>query len=253
VIKVGQFAKSALYCALAVWIIGPLVVVLSISFISPSIAAANKAQIWMMTSALFAWCIFSALVLGLCQRFRLFTRPAPNNSLARWALFVGLATLLALCEEVCTQFMTEHATLFGVPLGQAYITPSLDYWDTVIHHSVIVFVPMFASCAVLTEKWKFSPREIFFLIGITGLTAEVTMNPASLFMGFWLLIYGFMVLAPALWLYRGMTIAKREWWHYVVTIAIMLAAGAIASLALHATFPQHPDNHFVQTTVKYRD
>lgn len=244
--KAAHFAKTLLNWLLILWIVGPLAVVLSISFISPTVPSASKAQIWMMASALFAWCIFSALVLALCQRFGLFKRPAPNRPVTRWMFFVVSAGVLASCEEVCTQFMTQHALLFGVPVGQAYITPSLDYWDTVLHHSVIVFIPMFAACALITERWKFSPKEIFFLIGVTGLIAEMTMNPASLFMGFWLLIYGFMVLAPAMWLYRDLMIAKRQWWHYLMAVAFMLMIGTIASLSLHATFPQHPDNHFVQ-------
>ncbi|MFN8657374.1 MAG: hypothetical protein U0105_13615 [Candidatus Obscuribacterales bacterium] len=162
-------------------------------------------------------------------------------------MFVGLATGLALIEEMCTQFMTNHASFFGVAVGHAFITPSLDYWDTVLHHSVIMFVPMFAVCAALAEKWQFSPKEIFFLVGSTGLIAEMTMNPASLFMGFWLLIYGFMVLVPAIWLYRVAGLVKRHWWHYPSAVMLMLVAGVMASLAIHAAFPQHPDNHFASS------
>lgn len=237
--------KLALRVFVIFWIAAPLVVVVTLSFVSKSIAAVDKAQIWMMASALLCWCTFSLILFAVCARFGLFSQPVPKQPVLRCTLFVGLATVLALIEEVCTQFMTEHAQLFGVRLGDAYITPSLDYWDTVMHHSVIVFVPMFAMCALLTEKWWFSPREIFYLIGLTGLTAEMTMNPASLFMGFWLLIYGFMVLIPSMWLYRGTgELAKRRWWHYPLTITLMLLSGAIGSLLLHGVFPQHPDNHF---------
>ncbi len=225
------------------WISVPLVIVLALSP-SESIPAANKAQIWMMASALFGWCAFSVMTLSAGSRFGLFSQPIPKHPAIRCAAFVVLATILALIEEVFTQFMTEHAQLFGVKVSEAYITPSLDYWDTVFHHSVVVFVPMFAVCAVLSERWKFSPKEIFYLVGVTGLTAEMTMNPASIFMGFWLLIYGFMVLGPAKWLYHDPQKLTRHWWHYPSAVVLMLTAGAFASLVVHAMFPGHPDNHF---------
>lgn len=222
----------------------PFVSVLALSFLSDSIEAASKAQIWMMASAIFGWCAFSILTLNACKHFGLFDQPIPKLPLVRCGAFVCLATVLALIEELFTQFMTEHAQMFGVQNSVAYITPSLDYWDTVMHHSVVVFVPMFVVCATLSERWKFSSTEVFYLVGITGLTAEMTMNPASLFMGFWLLIYGFMVLAPSKWLYRDPQKVERRWWHYPSTIVLMLTAAAFASLVIHAIFPQHPDNHF---------
>lgn len=234
----------ALRLLLVLWIGAPLAVVLPLSLVSKSIAAGDRAQIWMMASALFAWCFISLTLFALCKYFGLFMQATPKQSVLRCVVFAGMATLLALIEELCTQFMTDHALWFGVATGRAYITPSLDYWDTVLHHSVIVFVPMFAVCAALAEKWKFSPKEIFYLIGITGLTAETTMNPASVFMGFWLVVYGFMVMLPACWLYRTRQPIKRRLWHYASSVMLMLIAGAAASLAIHAAFPQHPDNHF---------
>jgi hypothetical protein len=236
--------ERALRVLLLLWIGAPLAIVLPQSVISKTIAASDRAQIWMMASALFVWCLFSVLLLLACKRVNFEDRVIPKHSALRVGIFTGLATGLALIEEVCTQFMTEHASFFGVASGQAYITPSLDYCDTVLHHSVIVFVSMFAVCAMLAERWKFSPKEIFFLVGITGLTAEMTMNPASLFMGFWLLVYGFMVMVPGMWLYQVRQPVKRQWWHYPMSVILMLLGGLAASVVVHATFPHHPDNHF---------
>lgn len=236
---------------LTLWIFAPLAIVLTLSLDSKSLAASDRAQIWMMTSAVFAWCSFSLILLATCKYFGLLRFRAPKLAILRCCYFIGFATALALVEEICTQFMTNHAPFFGVAIGKAFITPSLCYWDTVLHHSVIIFVPMFTVCAILAEKWQFSPKEIFYLTGGTGLAAEMTMNPASLFMGFWILVYGFMVLVPAIWLYRDRRLAKRHWWHYPSAVLLMLFAGAIASFTIHAIYPQHPDNHFTVNRVTF--
>ena len=61
-----------------------------------------------------------------------------------WRLkFVVFATLLALIEEAITTTMTNLAPLFGVRVGEAYITASANYLDVILFHSVIIFIPMF--------------------------------------------------------------------------------------------------------------
>lgn len=240
--QTGRF-RVFLHCLVAAWIAAPLIIVLTMSFTSSSIPAADKAQIWMMASALLGWCLFSAAIYFSSKHLGVFEIATPVSRVTRVASFVCMATMLAMVEECFTQFMTEHAMFFGVRIGEAYITPSLSYWDTVSHHSVVVFIPMFLVCAVVSELWHFSAIEIFFLIGITGLTAEMTMNPASLFMGFWILIYGLMVLLPAKIFYRSRS-AVRNWWHYPLSVILMLLGGLLASLAIHAIFPEHPDQHF---------
>jgi hypothetical protein len=63
-----------------------------------------------------------------------------------WMLkFVLGCTLLALLEEAITTLMTNCAPVFGVAIGQAYITASANYGDVVVYHSVVVFVPFFVA------------------------------------------------------------------------------------------------------------
>lgn len=50
--------------------------------------------------------------------------------------FVVFATVLALIEEAITTTMTNLAPLFGVEIGEAYITASTNYVDVVLFHSV---------------------------------------------------------------------------------------------------------------------
>ncbi len=74
---------------------------------------------------------FREPIRGAVSRFRL-----------DWRLkFIVFATLLALTEEAITTTMTNLAPLFGVKVGEAYITASTNYLDVVALHSVVMFVP----------------------------------------------------------------------------------------------------------------
>ena len=73
--------------------------------------------------------------------------------------FVLFATVLALIEEAITTTMTNLAPVFGVEIGEAYITASTNYLDVVLLHSVIVFIPMVVCWAFLLSKYDFSPTE----------------------------------------------------------------------------------------------
>ena len=86
--------------------------------------------------------------------------------------FVMGCILLAMLEEAITTSMTNCAPLFGVQPGTAYITASSNYFDVILRHSVVVFVPMFIGWAVLLKCWRFSPFEVSLLWGITGTLLE---------------------------------------------------------------------------------
>ncbi len=118
----------------------------------------------------------------------------------RWQLkFVLLCTLFALIEEAVTTSMTNLAPLFGVRIGEAYITASTNYLDVVLGHSVVVFVPMFVCWAWMLSRWAFAPRQVMVLFGWTGTLAESgSFGWHNLLgWGFWLLVYGLMVYLPA--------------------------------------------------------
>lgn len=116
-----------------------------------------------------------------------------------WQLkFVLFATAMALIEEAVTVTMTNLAPLFGVKLGQAYITASANYLDVVLRHSVIVFVPQFIAWAWLLRRYYLSPEVVFLAYGIQGLIGEAIYGgPQHLLEVFWIFIYGLMVYLPA--------------------------------------------------------
>lgn len=117
-----------------------------------------------------------------------------------WRLkFVVFAAILALIEEVITVGMTNMALVFGVKLGEVFITASADYFDVVLFHSVIVFIPMFATWAFLLSRYNFSPSTVFLLFGFTGIFIEAGFSfyTSILNPGLWLFVYGLMVYLPA--------------------------------------------------------
>jgi hypothetical protein len=116
-----------------------------------------------------------------------------------WAAkFVIFCTALALLEEAITTAMTNLAPSFGVPVGAAYITASSNYWDVVLGHSVVRFIPIFIAWAYLLYKYDFKPNHVFLLFGLTGTLMEVAFSgPAHIMeIGMWMMVYGLMVYLP---------------------------------------------------------
>jgi hypothetical protein len=166
-----------------------------------------------------------------------------------WMLkFVLGCTGLALTEEAITTLMTNCAPLFGMRLGQAYITASANYFDVVLYHSVVVFVPMFIGWAVLLRWWKFSPFAVFVLFGITGLLAEtLTFGPQHLAeFTLWIFVYGLMVWLPAHWAPADRPAREPRWWAY--PLAAVLPFLFLPLMAVLAPWiwltPKHPPIHF---------
>ena len=94
-----------------------------------------------------------------------------------WRLkFVLFATCLALTEEAITTTMTNLAPLFGVKIGEAYITASTNYVDVVALHSVVMFVPLFVGWAVILSRYAFTPFFVFLLFGLTGTAMETNLG-----------------------------------------------------------------------------
>lgn len=147
------------------------------------------------------------------------------------------ATILALIEEVITTTMTNLAPLFGVKMGEAYITASTNYFEVVLLHSVIVFIPMFIVWAWMLSRYDFSPIAVFVLFGITGNFAEMGPNLDNLFAGFWIFVYGLMVYLPAYTVPADREVRKPRIWHYIMAIFLpficALPVAAIVMLLFH--------------------
>ncbi len=182
-------------------------------------------------------------------RWRVFWCRQASRVRLPWMLkFVLGCTLLALVEEAITTTMTNCAPLFGVRVGQAYITASANYLDVVLYHSVVVFVPMFIGWAVMLRRWRFMPLAVFVLFGLTGLLAEtITFGPQNLGnFAFWMFVYGLMVWLPAHWVPPERAARSPRWWVYPLAVVVpflFLPLMAVLAPWLWLT-PKHPTIHF---------
>jgi len=89
----------------------------------------------------FFWIVgFGLLSLYLRKRVARFGATIHRGLVS---VFVGFVISFALIEEGIATAMTNFAPLFGVEMGEVYITASGNDMDVVLFHSVVVFVPQF--------------------------------------------------------------------------------------------------------------
>ena len=167
------------------------------------------------------------------------------------AKFILLATVLALVEEAITTTMTNLAPLFGVKVGEAYITASANYLDVVALHSVVIFVPMFVGWALILWRYAFSPFAVFLLFGLSGTLMETnfgTRNPLEF--GLWIFVYGLMLYLPAYCVPTDRKAPLPRWWHYPLAVVVPFLFIPLVPLPLLAglVFPHHPKLHFPPIT-----
>jgi hypothetical protein len=193
------------------------------------------------------------LWIGVCGaimcRWRDPIRDAVLRMGARWPVkFILFATLLALVEEAITTTMTNLAPLFGVRIGEAYITASTNYLDVVGLHSVVVFIPMFVAWAWILSRRRFSPFAVFVVFGLTGTVAETSFGPQHLLeFGLWIFVYGLMVYLPASCVPGERRAAAPAWWEYPLAVFVpflFIPLMLPVVLVLHLFFPHHPNLHF---------
>lgn len=186
----------------------------------------------LMTSGLF----LCRGVLGGVMMYRYRDKFARWTQRWRWhwqVRFTLLCTLFALVEEAIATTMTNLAPVFGVPLGDAYITASTNYLDVVLGHSVVVFVPMFACWAWILSRWRFAPRQVLVLFGLTGVTAEVFSFGLQnlLGWGFWVVVYGLMVYLPTYAVREEVGTRSPQLRHYVMAVVLpFLVAVPVAGI-----------------------
>jgi hypothetical protein len=164
-----------------------------------------------------------------------------------WRLkFFLFGTLLALLEEVVTTTMTNLAPLFGVKVGEAYITASTNYFDVVFLHSVVAFFPWIIAWALLLAFIDFSPFAVFLLFGSLGMLGEVVFGGVQNFLafGFWIFVYGLMIYLPAYSIPRERKTVSPKWWHYAVSMIVPWLFSMPWDLLVMFVLKGHPKVHF---------
>lgn len=153
--------------------------------------------------------------------------------------FVALATLLALAEELVATSMTNAAPIFGVPVGAAYITASANYFDVVLFHSVIVFVPMFVGWTFLLSRYRFSPDSVLWLFGLTGVVVETMYGGAQAILefGLWVFVYGLMVYLPAYAFHDSWGPRQPRRWQYGAAVVLPVLFAIPVALLMGIVHP----------------
>jgi hypothetical protein len=151
-----------------------------------------------------------------------------------------------MLEEVITTTMTNLASLFSVQVGEAYITASTNYFDVILHHSVIVFVPWFIAWAWILKRYDFSPFWVFLLTGLNGLFAEsLTFGWQNLSQfALWISVYGLMVYLPAYTIPADRGAQPPKFRHFILAFIMPLVIGIPWAIAVNLIFPNHPAIHF---------
>ena len=144
--------------------------------------------LWIITGGVLQWRL-TPYALRIAERYR-----------DSWRLrFFLLCVAMAMMEEAVTTLMTNIAPIFGVRVGEVYITASANYWDVVLGHSLIVIVPTFLAWTWLLSRYRFSPTAALLLFGCTGTLMEMVYGGPgqAVQAGMWILVYGLMVYLPA--------------------------------------------------------
>lgn len=235
---------------------------------------------WIYLKALLAWLLFSTTALfllsrgwpspshravmsmgyglvllwvllcgGLMWRFRDPVCRFVRSLRLDWRIkFVLFCSLLAMLEEAITTTMTNLAPLFGVRVGQAYITASARYLDVICLHSVVVFVPMFVGWAVILWRYDFSPFWVAALFGVTGTLAEMAFGGPqhAAEYAMWSYVYGLMIWLPARSIPAERSARKPGWWLYPLAVIVPPLFNFVVPLRLIAglIFPNHPQIDF---------
>ncbi len=89
----------------------------------------------------------------------------------KWQVrFVLFCTLLAMIEEAITTLMTNTAPLYGLRVGQAYITAGSNYIDVILLHGVSLFISFFVGWAVILTRYR--------ILALCGFHSVRTVSPA---------------------------------------------------------------------------
>jgi hypothetical protein len=223
----GENMTSRLLKILAAW--GLIVLILGTIARDEPVGRAVIAMTW---GLILLW-----IVLGgaLMLHYRDAIRACVLAIRLGWKLkFVLFATLLALIEEAVTTTMTNLAPLFGVKMGEAFITASPNYLEVILLHSVIVFVPMFIVWAWLLGRWDFRADQVLLLFGITGTLSESIAFGFQnfLLLGMWVFVYGLMVYLPAYSIPADRGARSPRWWHYPLALLLPIPFAMLMALLI---------------------
>ncbi len=237
--------KKSIFISLLFLILIVFTTLLYLSKINDSVGLAGMRMVW---GLIILWVCIGGSVM---YHFREHVRALVIAWKLPWQIkFVIFATILALFEEAVTVAMTNLGTFFGDTTGKAFITASTNYFDVILFHSVIVFIPFFITTASLLRRFQFSAFSIFIFFGIVGTLAEAlyagSVAHIALFYQ-WIFVYGLMVYLPAYSIPRDRGAVIPRWYHYILAVPyIFLLALPMIALVVFVVSGifHHPSIHF---------
>lgn len=213
---------------------------LTIAFNQDPLLGTAVTMRWLM---IIAWIVIIGGALFLNRvKLRIYVRSMPFS----WQLkFIIFSSLLALCEEAIAMLITSSTPVFGLQVGDIPFTATVNFLDLITYHSVVVFIPMFATWAWLLNRYAFLPVWVFLLFGITGTIAEASLGGLGFAeFAYWIFVYGTMVYLPAYCIPKERGAKKPNRANYLAAIILPLLPAFLVSLSLSILFPHHPRIHF---------
>ena len=189
---------------------------------SPDTDPNHRAIIHMSTFALwFCW-------IGVCgSLIYIFKDPIKEKvamSPKSWMLkFMLMAIALMLLSEVFTVTATNMYSIFGGEYGEAFITASDDYFETVLLASAIVIWPGFLLWALWLRRYDFHPNWVLVLFGLSGLISEILYGGLQQVygIGMWVMTYGLFIYLPAYCLPVDRGARRPRLIHYVLPLFLV--------------------------------
>lgn len=180
----------------------------------------ERAVILMAAGLYLIWCVGAMWAM---HRWRSSIRSVflgiPGNT---WLKFFLFCLLLICLEEAVTVSMTNLAPYMGVKLGEAYITGSSNYFETIFWHSVVALFPAYIAWALVVRKVAIHPNTAYLFYGLQGVIGEAIYGGPSAFLSFafWISVYGPVLYLPAYCVY-GLGSANRPKLRHFVLILIL--------------------------------
>ena len=238
--------KRIFIILLGVWLLLSTLAVTLFSLVNPIM----RAVIGMAWGVIIFWIVICG---GLMYRFRDRIRNVVLRIPLGWKKkFVLFAVFLFLIEELVTTTMTNLAPVFGVRIGETYITASTNFFDVVLFHSAIIFVGPLIFWALALRRYDFSPFGAFLIFGLTGLLAEMGLSGPQHILEFamWIFVYGLMIYLPMYTLPSATERGARppRFYHYVLMIFLPLLFVPLLAWIPAVVDPNHPQFHFPPIT-----
>lgn len=202
-----------------------------------------RARLLMAWGLILIWVILGGYIM---YRFRDTFKTIFEKIPGKWTTkFLLFSISLALIEEGITTLLTNMAPVFGAQIGEAYITASTNFFQVVLHHSVIIFLPFFVAWVWLLKRYDFSANQVFWFFGITGTLAEAVSFGNFGEFGLWIFVYGLMIYLPAYCIPKDRGAKPVRIWHYplviIVPIFFLLCLFLLASLWKGIGLPSLPN------------